>query len=147
MYSCQLNDFSSGPRTELSLKDVAVISLSLFSDGLVTHTLVSKKKYQFPTFLFAFLQSTTTPTVLFNLYCLATNPRVQEKVQRPLFPALNAIVSIYLDLAFRRSTRKCGESWATRWERPSFFFFFFKSHFFIRQRKHLLCSATGFFGI
>ena len=45
-------------RSALSLKDVTVICLSLFSDGL----------------------STTTPTLMFNLHCLAAWPEVQKRV-------------------------------------------------------------------
>ncbi len=41
-----------------SLKDVAVVLLSLFADSL----------------------STTTPTILFNLYCLSKNQDVQDKI-------------------------------------------------------------------
>eukprot|EP00095_Tigriopus_kingsejongensis_P008076 maker-scaffold1264_size52097-snap-gene-0.11 protein:Tk08076 transcript:maker-scaffold1264_size52097-snap-gene-0.11-mRNA-1 annotation:"cytochrome p450 cyp44" len=49
-------------KSELSLKDVTVICLSLFSDGL----------------------STTTPTLLFNLYALANNKAVQELVYQEI---------------------------------------------------------------
>ena len=49
-------------RDALSLKDVTVICLSALLDGL----------------------STTTPSVLFCLYCLSVNSRVQEKVFREI---------------------------------------------------------------
>ncbi|KAK7503358.1 hypothetical protein BaRGS_00005279 [Batillaria attramentaria] len=44
-------------REDLSLSDVSTLTLSLFTDG----------------------QSTTTPTLLFTLYLLASNPSVQDK--------------------------------------------------------------------
>ncbi|ELT89157.1 hypothetical protein CAPTEDRAFT_171547 [Capitella teleta] len=45
-------------REELSLEDVRIISMAMFSDGMIT----------------------TSPTVASQLYCLATNPEVQDKV-------------------------------------------------------------------
>ena len=61
-------------RPDLSLKDVTVICLSLFSDGL----------------------STTTPTMMFNLHCLAAWPQIQEKVHQEVmehFPPVDQPVS------------------------------------------------------
>jgi len=49
-------------RPELSLRDVTIICLSVFLDGL----------------------STTTPTALFCLYSLAVNPRVQQRLHREI---------------------------------------------------------------
>ena len=48
------------------MKDVTVICLSLFSDGL----------------------STTTPTILFNLYCLATNQKAQDRVYKEILSTM-----------------------------------------------------------
>ena len=61
-------------RPDLSLKDVTVICLSLFSDGL----------------------STTTPTMMFNIHCLAAWPQIQEKVHHEVmehFPPVDQPVS------------------------------------------------------
>ena len=61
-------------RPDLSLKDVTVICLSLFSDGL----------------------STTTPTMMFNIHCLAAWPQIQEKVHQEVmehFPPIDQPVS------------------------------------------------------
>ncbi len=48
------------------MKDVAVVCLSIFSDGL----------------------STTTPTLLFNMYCLAKHFEVQDKVYKEVASVL-----------------------------------------------------------
>ena len=61
-------------RPALSLKDVTVICLSMFSDGL----------------------STTTPSLMFNLHSLAAWPEVQEKVHQEVstqFPPLGQPVT------------------------------------------------------
>jgi len=53
-------------RPALSLKDVTVLAISMFTDGL----------------------STTTPTLLFNLYCLAAWPEVQQRVHEEVMTHL-----------------------------------------------------------
>lgn len=53
-------------RDELSLKDVTIICLSAWLDGL----------------------STTSPTTLFCLYCLATDQRIQQKVYNEILEVL-----------------------------------------------------------
>ena len=53
-------------REALSLKDVTIICLSAWLDGL----------------------STTSPTTLFCLYCLATDQRIQDKVYKEIIEVL-----------------------------------------------------------
>ncbi|ODN05629.1 putative cytochrome P450 CYP44, partial [Orchesella cincta] len=55
-------------REELSLKDVFIITQSLFGDGL----------------------STTTPSFMFNLYCLAKHPDIQTRI----FQEINGVVPL-----------------------------------------------------
>ena len=59
-----LSYFLSKP--DLSLKDVTILCLSLFADGL----------------------STTTPVILFNLYCLATNLESQDKIHQEIIDVI-----------------------------------------------------------
>ena len=84
-------------RPALSLKDVTVICLSLFSDGL----------------------STTTPTLMFNLHCLAAWPEVQQKVydevqeyfpkqDEPVTP--NSLSNMQYLKAFVKETFRCGNN-------------------------------------
>ena len=84
-------------RPALSLKDVTVICLSLFSDGL----------------------STTTPTLMFNLHCLAAWPEVQQKVydevqeyfpkqDEPITP--NSLSNMQYLKAFVKETFRCGKN-------------------------------------
>ncbi|XP_048741993.1 probable cytochrome P450 CYP44 [Ostrea edulis] len=53
-------------KKELSFKDVSIITLSLFGDGL----------------------NTTVPTLLFAMYCIAKNPEVQQKAYEEVREAL-----------------------------------------------------------
>nr|XP_022296326.1 probable cytochrome P450 CYP44 [Crassostrea virginica] len=55
-------------KKELSIKDVSIITLSLFGDGL----------------------NTTVPSLIFAMYCLAKNPDAQQKVYEEIRGVLNA---------------------------------------------------------
>lgn len=63
-------------RKELSYNDVMIITLSLFSDGL----------------------STTAPTFLGNLHCLALNPDVQERLYQEIKTHVDPEAPITLDI-------------------------------------------------
>lgn len=66
-------------RKELSYKDISIITLSLFGDGL----------------------NTTVPTLLFTLYCLAKNPHSQQLVYEEITKAMPVGEPITADMIAR----------------------------------------------